>query len=596
MEVLDQQAVNLAKAIRQVETGGDPKARGGSGEFGAYQFMPDTWKKTAPKYGVNVDLEKSTLEDQNKVAYHQIKEWKDQGMGPDAIASMWNSGKPNYEGNVGVNKKGIKYDVPKYVSSVGKAYQTIKGGGNVGVDPNNPSSLTGTQTGEQPQPKEGILSKIGNALTQSEQNLGKDIGRGILGGDKYFKDITDQYTKNVDTLTALAAKQTNPAMKQKYLDMAKSDFEEGQKVGADFKGRTWEQIAGDVAGVGLDVGATVSGLGAVKALEGASAGQKILKGATTGLKFGAAYGLAGGLQENKDVTGIAKSGLMGGLIGGATGGTISAAGEVVNKIAGSLPQRFLKGVFGKGISNDSVDYALTRKLGNPARMLEDSKSSLGTIGKTIGEMLDKPEYKIEKVTAQDILPAIMNDFPHAGLNPENIVKKLIDIAPNEQDLVLKLVNGGLDLGELQKLKSAIGSNTYKNVFDSPTTKAGKDIGNSFYQFAKEYIQKNAPETTPFMEQYQLEKGLKDALVKVVRNKERSKVFNLRDLMAIIAGMSTAGPVGAGVAYAGEKALTSPTANLKIGGLISKLGNNATLEKGGILTNLLAAKAAGASQK
>ena len=175
-QTLDPDVINLAKSIRQVETGGDPTAKGASGEFGAYQFTPDTWQKTASKFGVNTPLEQSTMEDQNKVAYGQIKEWKDQGMNPGQIASMWNSGKTDPTGNTGVNKFGVKFDTPKYVNSVYKAYQTIKGGGQVGEDPNNPSSTEGTQISPQNNPTQGGTP---NAPASENDTLLGGITKGI---------------------------------------------------------------------------------------------------------------------------------------------------------------------------------------------------------------------------------------------------------------------------------------------------------------------------------------------------------------------------------------------------------------------------------
>ncbi len=124
--MLDQDAVNLAKAIRQTETGNKP-VTGASGETASrYQFMPETWKAWSKQY-LGIDNAPITLENENKVAYSKIKELKDKGMRPDQIASIWNSGKPDYKGNVGVNSKGVAYDVPAYVSKVGAAYKTIKG-------------------------------------------------------------------------------------------------------------------------------------------------------------------------------------------------------------------------------------------------------------------------------------------------------------------------------------------------------------------------------------------------------------------------------------------------------------------------------------
>lgn len=125
---LDADVVRLAKAIRQTESRGDFNAKGASGEFGAYQFMPDTWASTTKKY--NLDAGDLSKENQNKAAYMSIKELKDQGYKPDQIAATWNMG-PNaltkgWKDNVGVNKMGVKYDTPDYVRKVGGYYTALK--------------------------------------------------------------------------------------------------------------------------------------------------------------------------------------------------------------------------------------------------------------------------------------------------------------------------------------------------------------------------------------------------------------------------------------------------------------------------------------
>lgn len=143
MEPLDQDAVNLSKAIRQTESGGNFQAKGKSGEYGAYQYTAPTWDAYAKKHGVNVSLDQATPEQQNEVTYKQIKEWKDSGYNPGQIASLWNSGKPDAYLDTsykGVNKMGVSYDVPAYAKSVATAYQKIKSGGEVSIDPSNPSS------------------------------------------------------------------------------------------------------------------------------------------------------------------------------------------------------------------------------------------------------------------------------------------------------------------------------------------------------------------------------------------------------------------------------------------------------------------------
>lgn len=135
---LDPTLVNLAKAIRQQESGGDPTRRGASGEYGAYQFLPSTWDAYAKQAGVNVPLEKADLNTQNKVAYSALERMKREH--PDwnvgNFASAWNAGEgePNaYKGTFstgkpssGRNDKGVQYDVPGYAKAVNKYYQEFK--------------------------------------------------------------------------------------------------------------------------------------------------------------------------------------------------------------------------------------------------------------------------------------------------------------------------------------------------------------------------------------------------------------------------------------------------------------------------------------
>lgn len=139
---MDEQAVNLAKAIRQTESGGNYTAKGDSGESGAYQWTPDTWKAHA-KQALGDENAPMTPQNQNAVAYTVIKQWKDSGLNAAQIAAKWNSGSENnWENKIGTNSMGVKYNVPQYVKSVTDAYQKIKSGQDVGIDPNNPSAVT----------------------------------------------------------------------------------------------------------------------------------------------------------------------------------------------------------------------------------------------------------------------------------------------------------------------------------------------------------------------------------------------------------------------------------------------------------------------
>ena len=193
---LDPQALNLAKAIRRAETGSssDPyNAKGASGETGAYQFMPDTWKQWAGQYLQDSNAE-LTVENQNKVAYSRIKELKDQGYNPAQIASLWNSGKADAykEGFRGTNSQGVQYDVPEYTKKVSQYYRELSSGQAAPIGPTQFQTSVPRATPEQTT----VLSRLGtgtieppkepgkmeNRLAQGSEALGK-LSTGIAEGD-----------------------------------------------------------------------------------------------------------------------------------------------------------------------------------------------------------------------------------------------------------------------------------------------------------------------------------------------------------------------------------------------------------------------------
>lgn len=137
---LDPQIINLTKAIRQVESGGNFNIKGKSGEYGAYQFTTPTWNAQSAKFGINVPLEKATPQQQNEVAYKQVAEWKAKGYNVGQIASMWNAGqgRPNayLEDHKGTNSYGVDFNTPEYAKQVATAYQSFKGQTSAPVQPN----------------------------------------------------------------------------------------------------------------------------------------------------------------------------------------------------------------------------------------------------------------------------------------------------------------------------------------------------------------------------------------------------------------------------------------------------------------------------
>lgn len=180
---LDPQAVALAKAIRQTESGGDWNAKGASGEFGAYQFMPSTWDAYAREAGVNAAFGSASPDQQNEVAYKKIKQWKDQGYNVGQIASMWNAGpgKPDayqegWKGTVTLpNGQKVDYDTPAYAKKVAEAYQRLKGEQMIRQDAPMPEGFSdGESDGT-------FFGDVGESVAGAATKLANAIGRGASG-------------------------------------------------------------------------------------------------------------------------------------------------------------------------------------------------------------------------------------------------------------------------------------------------------------------------------------------------------------------------------------------------------------------------------
>jgi uncharacterized protein YoaH (UPF0181 family) len=108
-------ASEIASAIKQVESGGNYQAKGASGEFGAYQFMPSSWGAWASKYlgDRNAPM---TKDNQDKVAIKKVQDLLDQGYSPREVALVWNGGQPIQKS--GINKFGVKYNSGAYADKV----------------------------------------------------------------------------------------------------------------------------------------------------------------------------------------------------------------------------------------------------------------------------------------------------------------------------------------------------------------------------------------------------------------------------------------------------------------------------------------------
>jgi hypothetical protein len=363
---LDQDAVNLAKAIRQTESQGNFQALGKSGEIGGYQFMPETWGMYSKKYlGRDVPLEAASPDEQNEVAYKRIKEWKDKGYNPGQIASMWNAGEgkpdayldPSFKG---VNAKGVQFDVPGYATKVATAYQQLK------------------QTGGSTQTPQGLTSQATGGQPASAPEAPAEQGPGLM--QRLAQTVASPFLKVASSANAIM----NVGNQAEYDRIQKEGSDFGylgkqRPVGAGFdvtKGLSENKDALlDAVGTGAEIASFVAPGGAatkaVTSLRGGKALATAGKTAIAGAEMGALQGAGAALQsEDKSLGNVIKQTVIGTAAGGATGGAIGAVG-------GKLGTLFGQGKKAAAVADNTKGLLELEKANAPLRKFSEKSRSDG---------------------------------------------------------------------------------------------------------------------------------------------------------------------------------------------------------------------------
>lgn len=420
---LDPTIVNLSKAIRQTESGGNPTAVGKSGEYGAYQYTPDTWAKDSAAAGVNVPLQQATLAQQNEVAYKKIAALKAQGLNVGQVASVWNSGDPNaYTGKfsdgkpaVGTNSYGVHYDVPAYAKSVATAYQTLKGGGQVQADPANPSSTAN--------PSNSLLELPQQA--QQPESLGDKILHGAEAVGNFIA----------------------PVIPDIYHDIKGDSTKTGLQQLGDL-GSTGLTAASLIPGIGElgPVEATAARLG-LAGEEGLNLGGRLAGNAAIGAGFGATNAIGAG---ETDPSKIAQSGLLGGAVGGGLGVAGEAVGGLLGKVADKTPTSQLESQAGgtKTLQNAVRDNS--RGNTTPITTFEQK-------GYTPKLVVKDGKVNVDAITNEQGTGALDNDLEEESNNATELVKSMQGGVPTEQFKtdVLKEVSQNPDIRDSGNVSKAV---------------------------------------------------------------------------------------------------------------------------------------------
>lgn len=556
---LDPQVVNLAKAIRQTESGGNFQAKGKSGEYGAYQNTPDTWAARSKAAGINVPIDKATPEQQNEVFYKWAKSKKDEGYNVGQIASMNNAGEgePNaYQGkfsngqvSTGTNKYGVKFDVPAYAKSVATAYQTLKNGGQVEADPNNPSSTAAPQG-------PGFIQGVVQGLAKPFLQVGLGVERAVQGAGALLSGDKSKINE--------AAQSVTQPQDFGYLGKVNvGGFDENGKPLS-----TGKQVQ-TALGTGAEIGSYLTGGGEAAAAKDAAKegllkalGKGALKGAFIGSVAG---GGASAADPNAGGSQIAQNALQGGL----TGGVLGTAGAGITRALESIPKSLTETAF-KGLTPEQASHALeTKSIGTKESLLNQSQKSLESYGTKIDDILKNKSFEVG--SDSNAIQKTLEQFPEFN-SPEGEgkmfekIKSLIssnNTAGEDRATILSYIDnirdGTSSIFERNKVRSALDratSGSFGKLARAINPSAGQDVAMTFADALRNEVKTSVPETQKLFSEFSKEINLNKALQKIVK-KPTGGLLRWRDIVPFLGGNALGGLPGGLAGAALSRASENP---------------------------------------
>lgn len=519
---LDPDVVNLVKATRQIESGGNFKAKGGSGEYGAYQYLPATWKARASKYGIDVPLDQATPEQQNEVQYKWTKEKKDAGFNIGQIASMHNAGegRPDaYLGHSGVNSSGVAYDTKDYATKVAIEYQKLKGQNNSGTQgiQNNQTEDNQTQNGVgyQTQPSFSKTTTATDTDTPQDDSLGSELSNRLSNAGKA---LTQSATGEINPLSGVlqtvgqGAGAVGDVLNSglNFLTgglLKKGEKKLGEVVGNSSIGKSvgqgvssFTQAHPELSG---DIGAVGNIVSAIPMFKGLGLAKNALGGIGKEALASTLADVAPEVSSKAMASGIAKRGTVKSFLTGeikqATDPAIREVAETVNKY---VPNFNKMGTFSEKVNatrqalsdtaeslkNDVISSGKDRiysfkELASKLTNLERPPTLVGDMEKTYNKVLEKA-MSIAKDNGgkiSNLLDArkqfdeyISKSFPNLynsdALTPMRVSVKQIRNGMND------FIEKGLpDIGFRQRL---LDQSKLFDAIDNMSTKAGKEVGST----------------------------------------------------------------------------------------------------------------------
>lgn len=503
---VDPKAYSLWLAIRHQETGGDYTAKGASGEYGAGQWEPGNFENGAKQYlGSDVSVEDATPAQQNYVGYNQVKAQLDAGKNPAQVASWWNSGSYDWQGNVGTNKEGVHFDTPAYVQSVGNLYtayyrqNTGNAPGQAGAGGALPPVPTSTDNPAPPAPTDGSAPV---APAQTPTPPPQDPTKGVV--QSVVDDLANPFLRIASNYRFAAARflggNTQAQQKQLASDLqASGGYDYGYlgkatPTGVDPNKTGLQNLADDV-GVGLNLASFAIPVGAeakvgeeavAVAVDAAKAGGAVKTALKAGAKtlvskptlgFAAAQGGSAGAEAIAQGKGAGQSALD------ASGAFVASAAtlglmNVAGKALGSFGQTLLKSKAGEAISTrisevlNGLKTAVTPEVQtqNALSVKLGVEAGASRLGKTIDSML---KYVVNPKTG------MLAPYPDAKKGLSSLISGLYDNVRPMRGAIQKdfhdVFSSGFSIGkeDASELLGVFGD--MKQQFSGGAVKSAEDL-------------------------------------------------------------------------------------------------------------------------
>lgn len=398
---IDPKVLKVMKAIKHVESGGKYDAVGDSGTSkGAYQWHGDNWK-TAAKTVLGDENAEMSPANQNKVAYHQIKAYKDQGLQPEEIAARWNGA------HIDKVSGRYVYNNPEYGTKFRAALGQVQAPQQQGGYQTTATLSEPTGVSEKPEDR-GFL---GNVASDLSHRLGQ-AGEAISG--------------------AFTGKMSAPLISAPLQVL-------GAGAGAvtDVLGEGLRQIPGvkqaqEAIGGGIGAAAqTGIGQGLINAYQGLP--EELRKDIGAGLNVGLlAGGGFGGAAAKAGIEGAAVKGILGSTAKGmADRSFVKAAAKALESVPGK--KDVISGIKGerlsinKGVPSMAVDPAKEASIKQVAEEMKNGlipKKGLKTeVAIGAEKVADNEAKSLEKAlsSSSDVIPEVQPEQINSML--QNVIKR-----------------------------------------------------------------------------------------------------------------------------------------------------------------------------